>query len=200
MARPARFKICEHCGCKFQITHSCNRWCSRECKWQSTYPKPGEKFHRLTIIGFSHRGKRNAGYMKVRCDCGVEFAAPQTEIKNGGIKSCGCLRSETSRANGQQTRRHGMSGTAEWKTFHSAKKRCRNPNDTRFDDYGGRGIEFRFESFEQFYAELGPRPSPAHSIDRIDNDGHYEPGNVRWATNEEQRLNKRPRRWQKKPL
>jgi hypothetical protein len=70
-----------------------------------------------------------------------------------------------------------------------AKRRCKNGKD--FANYGGRGIEFRFTGFEQFYAELGPRPSPEHSLDRIDNDGHYEPGNVRWATQSQQQKNKR---------
>ena len=75
--------------------------------------------------------------------------------------------------------------------YFQARRRCRRalPHNRSWWRYGGRGIEFRFESFEQFYAELGPRPSPLHSLDRIDNEGHYESGNVRWATSSEQRLN-----------
>lgn len=97
------------------------------------------------------------------------------------------------------TKTHGMSGSPEYRTFHAAKKRCTNPKDSRWPDYGGRGIEFRFTSFEQFFEMLGPKPSPKHSINRIDNDGHYEPGNVEWAADDVQRRNKRRRRWQKKP-
>lgn len=66
--------------------------------------------------------------------------------------------------------------------YFSAKGRCQNPNNLGFHRYGGRGIEFRFKSFEEFHAEMGDRPTLKHSIDRIDNDGHYESGNVRWAT------------------
>lgn len=87
----------------------------------------------------------------------------------------------------------GLSRTIEYRTYEGAKQRCVNPNAPSFENYGGRGIEFRFTSFEQFFSELGNRPSPQHSVDRINNDGHYEPGNVRWATRAEQMANSR--RW-----
>jgi|GEM_PF-1534704 len=89
------------------------------------------------------------------------------------------------RSNNQKT--YKVSGTPEHRAYSGAKARCAKKELKR---YGGRGIEFRFTSFEQFFAELGLRPSPKHSLDRIDNDGHYEPGNVRWATREEQARNK----------
>jgi hypothetical protein len=85
-----------------------------------------------------------------------------------------------------------MSGTVEYHAYIGARSRCRNPKNDSYDKYGGRGIEFRFSSFEQFFAELGPRPGPEYSVDRIDNEGHYEMGNVRWATLSEQNLNRRP--------
>jgi hypothetical protein len=81
----------------------------------------------------------------------------------------------------------------ESRAYERAKYRCRNRNYRRFDCYGGRGIEFRFHSFAEFFAELGPRPTRRHSVDRIDVNGHYEPGNVRWATPKQQANNKRPR-------
>lgn len=77
--------------------------------------------------------------------------------------------------------------------YRNAKQRCTNVNHVAYKDYGERGIEFRFTSFEQFIRDIGPIPLPlsAHSLERIDNEGHYEPGNVRWATTIEQRSNQR---------
>jgi hypothetical protein len=87
----------------------------------------------------------------------------------------------------------GLSHTVEYRTFLSAKARCRNPREKSWKNYGGRGIEFRFTSFQQFFSELGQRPKGL-TLDRIHNDGHYEPGNVRWATYSEQLRNRRPAR------
>jgi hypothetical protein len=92
---------------------------------------------------------------------------------------------------------HGLarkSGVAvEARAYYDAKKRCTNPKDNAWEDYGGRGIKFLFTSVAQFFAELGPRPE-GMSLDRKDNDGNYEPGNVRWATRKEQSNNQRPKR------
>jgi hypothetical protein len=76
-----------------------------------------------------------------------------------------------------------------YSSFIQARNRCRNPKSKVYKYYGGRGIEFRFDSFEDFYAHIGPRPSRKHSLERIDNEGHYEKGNVRWATATEQAQN-----------
>jgi hypothetical protein len=93
--------------------------------------------------------------------------------------------------------RHGAGATGtdripEYAAYHNAKQRCENPNNDRYVDWGGRGIKFLFASFEQFSAELGHKPTPEHQLDRKDNDGNYEPGNVRWATLTVQATNKRP--------
>lgn len=90
--------------------------------------------------------------------------------------------------------RHGAYRTPEYRVYAGAKSRCTDPNSKRWKDYGGRGIKFLFTSFEQFIAELGPRPSPEQSVDRIDNDGPYAPGNIRWATRSEQQNNRRDNR------
>lgn len=87
--------------------------------------------------------------------------------------------------------RHGQAKggkcTPEYQAYLHAKRLCENPHDRKFKYYGGRGIQFFFKSFEEFFAALGPRPSPKHSLDRFPNgNGHYERGNVRWATAKEQ--------------
>jgi hypothetical protein len=83
-----------------------------------------------------------------------------------------------------------MARTPEYYAFFNARDRCTKPKNRAFKNYGGRGIEFRFASFEEFFAELGPRPQGTE-LERINNDGHYEPGNVRWATHGEQQVNRR---------
>jgi hypothetical protein len=91
--------------------------------------------------------------------------------------------------------KHGMVGTPEYRTWDAMKTRCLNPKSANYPDWGGRGItiyEPWVQDFQSFYAYVGPRPSPSHSIDRIDNDRGYEPGNVRWATKAQQSDNRRP--------
>lgn len=84
-----------------------------------------------------------------------------------------------------------MTGTPEHQAFYAAKNRCNNPNYKQFKDYGGRGIRFLYKDFDEFYKDVGPRPSPKHSLDRKEVNGHYEPGNCRWGTSMQQWRNRR---------
>lgn len=92
------------------------------------------------------------------------------------------------------TLRHSISGTKEYRAWIHIRGRCLNPGDKSYPSYGGRGItisELWVDNFERFFGDLGPAPSPKHSVDRIDNNGNYEPGNCRWATRSQQQRNKR---------
>lgn len=159
--------------------------------------KLGERNFRLIAIGFSHRDGHGNPFWKFRCDCGGERIAQPSLVRNGNTKSCGCLQSEVRTVNLDQTT-HGMSHTPEWRAWSEMKQRCYNENVTRYEQWGGRGItvcdRWR-ESFENFFADMGQKPSPRHSIDRFpDNDGPYSPINCRWATASQQNYNKRKSR------
>lgn len=158
----------------------------------------GNKYHRLTVIG--RAGKLPCGVIlwDARCDCGNVTHATNSQLKSGNTKSCGCLHKEAARE--QQKRmaavvtKHGMSCTPEWVAWKNMRARCYDPKDKRYEDYHGRGISVCqewLESFEAFFAHIGLKPSPRHTLDRKDNDGNYEPGNVRWATHIVQNNNKR---------
>lgn len=134
------------------------------------------------------------------CDCGKLGTVVGGNLASGGSASCGCLKNEVVGALARKLRtRHGHTSkdvgrhTKLYAAFSAAKQRCVNPNTQAYANYGGRGIKFLFDSFEQFHLELGEAPSSEHSLDRIDNNGHYEPGNLRWATRSEQVRNQRPR-------
>ncbi len=144
----------------------------------------GQKFHRLTVVGFAEC-RPNGVYWFCQCDCGNVKKVNSSNLRKGDIKSCGCWLLEFT-ANLNRT--HGKSKSAEYAAYLNAKTRCNNPNRVQYKDYGGRGIEFRFNSFEDFFAEVGRKP-PQHSIERIDNNGHYEKGNVKWATKKQQARN-----------
>lgn len=123
-----------------------------------------------------------------RCDCGREKAVAGPDLKRGHTKTCGCSWGE---AHGENPR---SGPTPEYVSWFQMIQRCTNSRNKRWDRYGGRGIRVCAEwraSYRTFLADVGRRPSAEHSLDRINNDGDYEPGNVRWATRSQQLRNRR---------
>jgi hypothetical protein len=154
----------------------------------------GIKFTRLKVLGVSHfegKGKKRAVFWLCLCTCGTEIAVRMNGLTSGHAKSCGCLKREKAALQGKSCRTHGRSHTTEHNRYLKARQRCVNPKETGYKYYGGRGIRFLFTSFEQFFAELGTCPKGL-TLDRINTNGNYEPGNVRWATLSQQNKNRRP--------
>ena len=147
----------------------------------------GRIFERLTVLRFVEQRPTTKVYL-CRCTCGNTKKVQASNLTSGHVKSCGCLNSELSAA---RKRTHGMRFTPEHAAYCGARTRCSNPKRRCWPNYGGRGIKFLFTSFEQWFAELGPRPSKKHSVGRINNDGDYAPGNVRWETARQQNSNRR---------
>lgn len=130
------------------------------------------------------------------CDCGKEIICKAENLKRGKIKSCGCKSNEMRRLSSIKhghTRYDGYVSGA-YGSWASMKQRCENENNAQFNDYGGRGITIceRWKSFENFLADMGDRPE-GMSLDRVDPNGNYEPGNCKWSTRSEQAINKRKR-------
>lgn len=158
----------------------------------------GEKFTRWTVLSDETQPGERRHYL-CRCECGTEKVVDGPSLRIGATRSCGCLQSElvTERRtkHGDTARCDGKKPVPEYTAWTSMKNRCTNPKCQRYEIYGARGIKVcaRWtESYEAFLADVGRRPGPEYSLDRYpDNDGDYEPGNVRWATRQQQRANQR---------
>ena len=149
----------------------------------------GQTFGSWRVIGRAVK----PNFFLCKCLCGVVRAVRGTSLRASESKSCGC-----SRVNNGRKPIHGEckkeKRSKEWIAWKSMKGRCNNPNNEDYSNYGGRGITVCDKwnhSFESFLEDVGRAPSLAHTIDRKDNDGNYEPGNVRWATRSEQTKNSR---------
>ena len=166
---------------------------------QSARFMEGRQFGRLLVLHRAEppvRTERSRLYWLCECQCGNRVIVRGTQLRRGMTRSCGCLRDDARKGN-QHARKHGLWATPEWQAWSSMRRRCYEPGTTGYERYGGRGIKvcerWRY-FFEDFLADMGPRPSPKHSLDRINVDGDYEPGNCRWATSKEQNQNRRSNR------
>ena len=151
----------------------------------------GQIFGRLTVVSRAENSKRGKARWDCRCECGGVTTTTGEYLRSGHTKSCGCFNLE---AIANRSKIHGMSRTAEYRTWTHLKGRAINPNDAAAKHYRDRGIEVCPQwrnSFDAFYRDMGPRPSLEHSIDRIDNSKGYFKENCRWATPKEQARNKR---------
>lgn len=156
-------------------------------------PKPqlvGQVFGRLTVIGEAERNKYSHIQWYCECSCGKTTTVPTSCLTSGNTASCGCYGDECRLVN---SRTHGMRQEKVYTNWCQMIARCTDKNSTSYSNYGGRGITVcdRWLRFKNFFEDMGNRPFNGASIDRVNNEGNYEPGNCKWSTSAEQARNRR---------
>lgn len=151
----------------------------------------GKRFGKLVVIRRSENLPPKQTMWLCQCDCGVVKPIRSATLQSGASKTCGCSRYDARTGLGARMRTHGMTETAEYRSWCHLKERCDNPRCKSYPRYGGRGITYdpRWSIFENFLADMGEKPRGRYSIDRIDNDGNYTKANCRWATDDQQANN-----------
>jgi Staphylococcus phage HNH endonuclease len=174
-------------------TRSCGCLQREAAKAQGHHHQPGERFGRLRIIRQAGTVKRHGRSYLCRCDCGRTTKVRGDQLRDGTTRSCGCFYSDTrTTANLRHGQSRAKSTTGAYLAYTRQRGWCRNPRDRRACYFRALGVEFRFETFAAFYAEVGPKPSADHWLLRIDLDGHFEAGNLHWVLRP--RKHKRKRR------
>ena len=158
----------------------------------------GLQFTRLRAVARAGSNVSRQSLWLCECSCGASHTVMRASLVSGASRSCGCLQKEVASASGKLRKTHGHTArgnpTPEYRAWQHMKDRCYNESCQDFKYHGGRGISVCEEwrnSFEQFYADMGPRPSPELTLEREDNDGNYEPNNCVWATRTAQSRNRR---------